>query len=398
MTGKLDVRDPNFFDMMQQGSQGIGNQIRSIFSKNKSLIKICEMETNMEAPNADAEIYTGFTNAFTGAARHVETITAVADVSDSLQNTYFWFYIATTQHYCWMNVGAGGADPTPAGTGHEVAFATNATAAQVGAAIVAVIDAIAAISASGTTDMLIEVDAVGVVTAAASDGVAAGATGFTFVNTIAGSAAYTPNYFYAVSDNVKDAAAGVGTRTIRVFIIDENGRPNHTDIIMDGTTIVKSSVKGSDIYGAIGLTAGSEGDTAGTLTLLDNGANDVYCTIAANGMGSVSARCWVPAGWNAVIGDIRSHILEVSDAAVDIDPELGAIITPLIKEEPSGVDDDLLERIVVSHYNNVYRNDLHDIADGGNGAYYTLNHETKADDKNTTIYIKIRYILWSDQR
>ena len=129
---------------------------------------------------------------------------------------------------------------------------------------------------------------------------------------------------------------------------------------------------------------------------MDTGANDVYCTIAAAGISSVSARCLVPDTWNAVIGDIASHVLEVSDAAVDIDPELGAIITPRIAEEASGVDDDVVERIVVSHYNNVYRNDLHDICDGGDGTYYTINHETKADDKNTTIYTRIRYILWSD--
>ena len=392
----MDLRDPNFFDMLQRGHEGIGNQIRAIFSKYHSPIKIFETEINMEAPDADAEIIVGHTDTFTGAARNVDTVTAVADVAGSLNNTYFWFYIATTQHYVWLNVNAAGADPTPGGTGHEVAVATNDNAATVGAAIVAVIDAIASISASGTTNMLIEVDAVGVVTAAAYDGTGAGATGFTFVNTIAGTANYTANYFYAVSTDAKDTAAGVGTRTIRVFIIDSEGRPGHTDISMAGATNVKSSVTAMGIYGTIGLTAGSEGDTAGTITLLDTGANDVYCTIAAAGMSSVSARCLVPDTWNAVIGDIASHVLEVSDAAVDIDPELGAIITPRIAEEASGVDDDVVERIVVSHYNNVYRNDLHDICDGGDGTYYTINHETKADDKNTTIYTRIRYILWSD--
>jgi hypothetical protein len=391
-TGKMEVRDPNIFDMMQQGSEGIGNQIRAIFAKYHSQIKIFETEINMEAPNADAEIIVSYTNTFTGAARNVDTVTAEADVAGSLNNKYFWFYIATTQHYVWFNVNAGGADPSVAGTAHEVAFATGANAATVGAAIVAVIDAIASISASGTTNMLIEVDAVGVVTAAVYDG----NSGFTFVNNIAGTAAYTANYFYAVSNNVKDDAAGVGTRTIRVFIIDADGRPNSTDIIMDGTTNVKSSVKAKGIYGMIGLTAGSEGDTAGTLILLDTGANEVYCTIAAAGMSSVSARCLVPDEWNCVLGDIRSHILEVSDAAVDIDQELGAILSPLIKEESSDVDDDLLDRLIVTHFNNVYRNDIHDICDGGDGTYYTLNHETKADDKNTTLYTKIRYILFGD--
>lgn len=397
MTGKMDLRDPSHLDMIQAGGKGIGAQIRAIFSKYHTLIKVCEMEVNMEAPDADAEIYTDFTDAFTGAARNVDTVTAVADVSDSLQNTYFWFYIATTQHYVWCNVGAGGADPSVAGTAHEVAFATNANAATVGAAIVAVIDAIANISASGAADMLIEVDAVGIVTAAAYDGAGAGATGFTFVNNIAGAAAYTASYFYAVSNDVKDTAAGVGTQAIRVFIIDENGNPNFTDIEMAGTTIVRSSVKGTEIYGIIGIRAGSEHDTAGTLTLLDNGANDVYCTMAAAGMGSVSARCWVPDGWNCKIGEIRSHVMEVNHADVDIILDLGGILTPIILGDGSGVTPDILEQFVVAHLpENNYRNNMDTIAVGADGCYFTLNHVTKADDKNTTLYTKIKYILWKD--
>jgi len=392
----MDVRDPSLFDMNMNGSEGIGNRIRSIFAENHSLVKICEAEINMEAPDTDAEIRTAFTDPFTGAARNVDQVIAVADVSGSLNSTYFWFYVATAQHYVWIDVNNGGSDPSVAGTPHEVDVATNDNAATVGAAIVAVIDAIANISATGTTTMLIENDNVGIVTAIAFDGLSAGATGMAFSNIIAGSAAYTPNYFYAVSNDVKDDSVGVGTQTIRVFIIDEDGNPAATDIIMDGTTPVKSSVKATDIYGIIGLTAGSEGDTAGTLLIEDWGQADVYCTMAAGGMGSVSARCWVPAGWNAIIGDIRAYILQVNSAAADIDQELGTIITPLIAEEPSGKDRDLIEQFILTHFYSMYRNDFHKIADGGNGTYMTLNHVTVADDKNTSHVIKIRYILWSD--
>lgn len=392
----MDIRDPNIFDYHQRGQKGIGQKLLSIQNYYQSAIKVVEMEFNMEAPDADAEILTAFTDTFDGSARNVDTVTAVDDVAGSLNNTYFWFYIATTQHYVWINVNAAGADPSVAGTAHEVAVATNDNAATVGAAIVAVIDAIASISASGTTNMLIEVDAVGVVTAAAYDG--ADPTGFTFVNNIAGSAAYTANYLYAVSNNVKDTAAGVGTQAIRVFIIDENGYPNSTDIEMAGTTIVKSSVKGTAIYGVIGIRAGSEGDTAGTLTLLDNGANDVYCTIAAAGMGSVSARCWVPDGWNGIIGDFHGHVMEVNDAAVDIILDLGAIFTPTLIGDATGVVPDILEQFIVAHLTeDCYRNSIGHQADGVDGCYMSLNHVTKADDANTTCFIKIRYILWKDR-
>lgn len=395
MVGSMDIRDPNLFDMNMNGSEGIGDKIRAIFSENHSLVKICEIEVNMEAPDTDAEIRTAFTDAFTGAARNVDQVVCEADVGGSLDSTYFWFYVATAQHYIWLDVDNGGSDPSVAGTAHEVDISANDNAATVGAAIQAVIDAIANITCTGTTTLLIENDNVGIVTAAAFDG-ASTSTGFAFSNIIAGTAAYTANYFYLVSTDAKEATAGVGTQLFRVFIIDENGVPSYTDIIPNGTTAVKSSVKALDIYGLIGLEAGSEGDTAGTVTLLDWGVNDVYATLAAAGMGSVSARCWVPAGWNAIIGDIRAYILEVNTAAADIDLELGTIITPLIAGEPSGVGRDLIEQFILTHFNLMYRNDFHDIADGGNGAYMTLNHVTVADDKNTSHVIKIRYILWSD--
>jgi len=133
------------------------------------------------------------------------------------------------------------------------------------------------------------------------------------------------------------------------------------------------------------------------LILQDWGAADVYATIAAGGMGSVSARCWVPAGWNCKIGDFRSEVMETSHADVDIILDLGGILTPIVASEPSGVGHDILEQFVIAHLNSPhYRNDINLTADGGNGAYYTFNHVTKADDNNTTLYTKIRYILWSD--
>ncbi len=395
MVGSMDIRDPNPFDMNMNGNEGIGDKIRAIYSKYRTLIKICEMEVNMEAPDADAEIYTNFTNAFTGAARNVDTVTAVADVGGSLNSTYFWFYVATTQHYVWLDVDNGGGDPSVAGTAHEVDISANDNAATVGAAIVAVIDAIANISASGAATMIIENDNVGVVTAAAFDG-ASTSTGFTFSNTIAGAAAYTASYFYAVSSDAKDTAAGVGTQAIRVFIIDENGNPSYTDIEMGGATPVRSSVKGTEIYGAIGIRAGSEADTAGTLTIVDNGENDVYCTIAAAGMGSVSARCWVPDGWSLVIGDYLGLPMYINHATEDIDAEQGACVTPIILGLTSGVTQDILNKFIVTNYYRYYRNDLQDIVVGADGAYHSLNHETKADDKNLTYYFKIRYILWKD--
>lgn len=387
----MDVRDPNAFDMLMQGNEGIGDQIRAIRGIS-SQIKIFETEVNMETPDADAERAVGITNTFTGAARNVDTVVCTADVSKSLNSTAFYFCVTTTQHYVWLDVDNTGSDPSLTGTAHEVDISENDNAATVGGAIQAVIDAVANISCAGTSTLTISNDNVGANTIPATDE----DTGFVFTNVIEGSDNYTANYFYAVSSDAKDTAAGVGVRTIRVGILDENGVPTTTDISMSGTTAVKSSVKALAIMGPWALTAGSEKDAAGNITLLDHGANDVYATITAAGVSAVSCRCPCYTGWNCKIGDIRASVMEVNHADADIDPELGAILTPLIDGEANGLDDDILEQFVITHYQPFYRNDLHDALDGYQGSTYTLNHVTKADDKNTTIYTKIRYILWKD--
>jgi len=71
------------------------------------------------------------------------TVTATADVASSHNNDYFRLYNANdvTSFYVWMNVGGAGVDPAPGGTGIAVAFAVNATASTVAAAISAAIDA-----------------------------------------------------------------------------------------------------------------------------------------------------------------------------------------------------------------------------------------------------------------
>ena len=73
-----------------------------------------------------------------------ELITCVADVSSSLNSQYFVFYAVNgTRHYAWYDVAGGGTDPSlPGATGHSVAIAVNATAAQVASASQAILDVI----------------------------------------------------------------------------------------------------------------------------------------------------------------------------------------------------------------------------------------------------------------
>ena len=114
-------------------------------------------------------------------------ITCVADVADSLNNTWFDLNVlrpnagvtAEDLGYVWFNTGAG-VDPAPAGKvfGIEVSISTDATAAEVRDALVVALEAADYVfaKADGAEDALVENWYPGAVTAE-TDG---GSTGFTF--------------------------------------------------------------------------------------------------------------------------------------------------------------------------------------------------------------------------
>jgi hypothetical protein len=70
----------------------------------------------------------------TGAAE-VQTITTVADVAGSLNNTYFFINSSSDDYYVWFNVGGAGSNPAPGPIGIEVSVATNASSTTIAAAI-----------------------------------------------------------------------------------------------------------------------------------------------------------------------------------------------------------------------------------------------------------------------
>lgn len=124
---------------------------------------------------------------FTG-LRNKDTVQCVADVSDSLNNTYFEFESSdidgtVSQFYAWFNTGAG-SDPGGTGTGIEVSISTNDSAVAVATALDAALTADAGrFSNSRTTDTVtIESGMMGAVTAAND----AGSTGFTFTSVTVG--------------------------------------------------------------------------------------------------------------------------------------------------------------------------------------------------------------------
>lgn len=73
----------------------------------------------------------------------VQSVTTIADSSSSLNNKYFYLYDSTgAKFHVWINVGAAGVDPAPAGfTGIEVTVAEGANASAVATAVASAIDA-----------------------------------------------------------------------------------------------------------------------------------------------------------------------------------------------------------------------------------------------------------------
>lgn len=114
-------------------------------------------------------------------APEVTQIETVADVSGSLNNTYFALSSANdaTLYYVWYNVGGGGVDPMAPGTGLQVAVATNATASTVKTATIAKINLSASAdftASSVNTDTLLIVNTAHGPSSDISD---SGSTGFT---------------------------------------------------------------------------------------------------------------------------------------------------------------------------------------------------------------------------
>lgn len=94
------------------------------------------------------ELYLGTTQS------QVQTITCVADVSSSLNNTYFVLHsTAGAKHYFWFNVSSGGSDPGTGFTGftgHAVAISANSSASTVATALELVIEAVSDFDSSAS--------------------------------------------------------------------------------------------------------------------------------------------------------------------------------------------------------------------------------------------------------
>ncbi len=157
-------------------------------------------------------------------AAHVQKITAVADVSGSLNNKYFILPTAncTTIYVVWMNVNSAGTKPILGSnvTYVEIVIATNATANTIGGQLRTDLGALSEFSSSGTNADCTLTDGTDGAAPIAHDDLndSTTSTGFTFSETTPGTNAVPSNLFVKIVgkimvDKVAFDASVTGTLT-----------------------------------------------------------------------------------------------------------------------------------------------------------------------------------------
>jgi len=116
-------------------------------------------------------------------------------------------------------------------------------------------------------------------------------TGFPVIPTQVGEA------LNVVSASAADAAAGTGTRTIKVIGLNAAGAYQEETITMNGTTPVVTTTTWLRVWRAFGLTAGSGGTNAGAITIKHNVTTaNVFAVMKAGRAQSMLGVFTVPAG------------------------------------------------------------------------------------------------------
>lgn len=101
------------------------------------------------------------------------SVTCFDDVSGSLNNKYWTFSSITTDYYVWYNVNSGGLDPSPGGTGIEVAIDTYEKAPDIAsksAQAIAVVATEMNLYPTGGATFYVEEQSVGFISSQVSDG------------------------------------------------------------------------------------------------------------------------------------------------------------------------------------------------------------------------------------
>jgi hypothetical protein len=144
---------------------------------------------------------------------------------------------------------------------------------------------------------------------------------------------FTPETVDVFSSSAADDSAGTGARTIRIFGLASPTATEYTseDITMDGTTAVTSSGTWWRINRAFVLTAGSNGENQGTITVRSTTTTaNVFVEMPTFNQTTIGAYT-VPAERTMVIRRIRVSITRTNGSAGS------ATVTLRVRESESGV-------------------------------------------------------------
>jgi len=119
-----------------------------------------------------------------------------------------------------------------------------------------------------------------------------------------------------VSASASDAAAGTGTRTLRVEGLDANGAYVEETFTLNGTTPVVSASTWTRVFRAFGLTAGSSGTNAGAITIKHNVTTaNIFAVIEAGRNQASVCAFTVPAGRTARVTSWGGQVYGLSATA-----------------------------------------------------------------------------------
>jgi len=200
------------------------------------------------------------------------------------------------------------------------------------------------------------------------------------------------------SDNTKDIAAGDGAQTVAILGISGSSE-TATDfkiqeeiITLTGTTAVETTLFYKRIMGTRTVTAGSEKDPAGNITVHEaNGTSSTYCTQTAAYNYSINSRIYCPDGYNMHLHSLVTRRIPTTNTATASLTD-GGILT--IKRDGSLLTQYSTQKIgIIPLHNTIQHVDCE--IEGSDDNYYTLSLQAVDQDVTTVYcYIRVSYIIY----
>jgi len=206
----------------------------------------------------------------------------------------------------------------------------------------------------------------------------------------------TAAYLYIIGADAQDKAAGTGAQKVTIFGIDEDGNPASEEVTMHATAATQkaTTAKWKRFIGAIITAAGAGGIGAGNILITDTGQAHTFGTITAGQAGTIGARVYVPADYNAFIASLKAGLIVANVADGEAVAGQGFIVEPIyVSSTVTRLTSDTYWVSTVHHALSdlgVYK----EIVEGANTYYISLKHVTKADDDNQTPVYHLRILMY----